>query len=388
VNQSDGPPPEIVIIRRGGGGEEEGHHGGAWKIAYADFMTAMMALFLVLWLISATDEQTLSQVTTYFNPIELTDRTTTDRGVQDLQQGGTGKPAEKQPAKNPELEGNDPPKNSAGRPAPSDEGLFADPYQVLDKLAQKAAKTAKVALPSSTGIRQDGEAGSGAGEAFRDPFDPDFRNNSFWEETTPAPPIAQGKPPEIPGEVPAEQTPHKGVPLPDQAAKEEPKPGEAVPAEAQIATETKQIESALRQAISDAGLIKLPDISVQQTPEGILISMTDQSDFEMFAVSSAEPRPELIVLMESLGKILSDQPGSIVLRGYTDGRPFRSKTYDNWRLSTARAHIAYYMLSRGGVEKQRFERIEGYADRNLKVPDDPNAAQNRRIEILLRPVQT
>jgi chemotaxis protein MotB len=85
---------------------------------------------------------------------------------------------------------------------------------------------------------------------------------------------------------------------------------------------------------------------------------------------------------------LSDQPGSIVLRGYTDGRPFRSKTYDNWRLSTARAHIAYYMLSRGGVEKQRFERIEGYADRNLKVPDDPNAAQNRRIEILLRPVQT
>ncbi len=76
------------------------------------------------------------------------------------------------------------------------------------------------------------------------------------------------------------------------------------------------------------------------------------------------------------------------MRGHTDGRPFRSKTYDNWRLSTARAQIAYYMLVRGGLEQQRVERIEGYADRSLESPADRNAAQNRRIEILLRPVKT
>jgi chemotaxis protein MotB len=54
----------------------------------------------------------------------------------------------------------------------------------------------------------------------------------------------------------------------------------------------------------------------------------------------------------------------------------------------ARAHIAHYMLVRGGLTKDRFERIEGYADRQLKVSDDPNAAQNRRIEILLKPEKT
>ena len=43
---------ELVIIRRSAGGEEDGHHGGVWKIAYADFMTAMMAFFLVMWLIN------------------------------------------------------------------------------------------------------------------------------------------------------------------------------------------------------------------------------------------------------------------------------------------------------------------------------------------------
>ena len=108
----------------------------------------------------------------------------------------------------------------------------------------------------------------------------------------------------------------------------------------------------------------------------------------MFALSSAEPKPELVVLMEKMAKVLVNQPGELIIRGHTDARPFRSKTYDNWRLSTSRAHIAQYMLMRGGLDKQRFERIEGYADRDPKVPSDPNAAQNRRIEILLRPVKT
>ena len=49
--------PEIVIIKRRSA-LEDGHHGGAWKIAFADFMTAMMAFFLVLWIISATDKNT------------------------------------------------------------------------------------------------------------------------------------------------------------------------------------------------------------------------------------------------------------------------------------------------------------------------------------------
>ena len=46
--------------------------------------------------------------------------------------------------------------------------------------------------------------------------------------------------------------------------------------------------------------------------------------------------------------------------------------------------MAYYMLSRGGVAEKRFERVEGYADRHLKDASHPLAAENRRIEILLR----
>jgi chemotaxis protein MotB len=74
----------------------------------------------------------------------------------------------------------------------------------------------------------------------------------------------------------------------------------------------------------------------------------------------------------------------IVVRGHTDGRPYKSATYDNWQLSTARAQMAHYMLVRGGLDEKRIDRIVGYADHLLKLPNDPLAAENRRIEILLR----
>lgn len=65
----------------------EAHHGGAWKVAYADFVTAMMALFLVLW-ISAQDKEILLATSRYFKqPFNaLTDRSV---GVMQGKQGGS-----------------------------------------------------------------------------------------------------------------------------------------------------------------------------------------------------------------------------------------------------------------------------------------------------------
>lgn len=57
-------PIIIKKIKKGG----HGHHGGAWKVAYADFVTAMMAFFLLLWLLSSTDEAKLEGLAEYFTP--------------------------------------------------------------------------------------------------------------------------------------------------------------------------------------------------------------------------------------------------------------------------------------------------------------------------------
>ena len=58
-------PIIIKKVKKGGG---HGHHGGAWKVAYADFVTAMMAFFLLLWLLNATTEEQKRGIADYFSP--------------------------------------------------------------------------------------------------------------------------------------------------------------------------------------------------------------------------------------------------------------------------------------------------------------------------------
>ena len=63
-----------IIIRRTTQAADAGHHGGAWKVAYADFVTAMMAFFLLMWLLNATTEKQRAGLADYFNPTVVQDR--------------------------------------------------------------------------------------------------------------------------------------------------------------------------------------------------------------------------------------------------------------------------------------------------------------------------
>ncbi len=57
-----------IIIKRKKVVAGDGHHGGAWKVAYADFVTAMMAFFMLMWLLNATTEQQRKGIADYFSP--------------------------------------------------------------------------------------------------------------------------------------------------------------------------------------------------------------------------------------------------------------------------------------------------------------------------------
>ncbi|WP_448577736.1 flagellar motor protein MotB [Thermaurantiacus sp.] len=61
------PEPEI-LVKKLRGRKHAAHHGGAWKVAYADFVTAMMAFFLLMWLLGATDENQRKGIADYFAP--------------------------------------------------------------------------------------------------------------------------------------------------------------------------------------------------------------------------------------------------------------------------------------------------------------------------------
>jgi chemotaxis protein MotB len=70
-----------IIIKRIKGGGGHGHHGGAWKVAYADFVTAMMAFFLLMWLINTTSPEQKRGIADYFAPASVSETTSGSGGI-------------------------------------------------------------------------------------------------------------------------------------------------------------------------------------------------------------------------------------------------------------------------------------------------------------------
>jgi len=393
LGKEDAAATPIVIIRRRSEDDDKEYHSGVWKIAYADFMTAMMAFFLVMWLINSTDPEVRQGIATYFNPMQIAKEEPQAKGLSDAQVS-----VDRDPDAKP-LEGKQKISTSGGSAdlnvemAPTGQDLFQDPYDILERLAKKASQgdATKAEPRADRGPQSTDESGSAIvdGAAYRDPFDPVFRS-----ERPPARPSdAVGVGGETVADGASGANPSERITIlntGDTTVSE--------PAEFRAATEVDQLraelEAALGRSISagqtaDDGADASagaggPTVEVSVVDHGVLISLTDNSNFGMFAIASAEPQPEMVDLMAKVAGVLNTRKGSLIVRGHTDGRPFRSGTNDNWRLSMARAHIAFHMLVHSGLDEKRVERIEGYADRKLKVEHDPLASQNRRIEILLR----
>ncbi|NNE24988.1 MAG: MotB family protein [Rhizobiales bacterium] len=469
------PLQPIIIVKRGGGGHDE-HHGGVWKIAFADFMTAMMAFFLVMWLINAANEETRAQVASYFNPVKLTDAVAVPKGVRSTEPFTE---TEEHDEKEGEGSGGAKPKGNSGfaeeapekseaedeAEAKSERALFQDPYAVLVEIAGEKSPPAVPTAESGSAEQGGGLTG---GEAYRDPFDPAFwlrpDDGSQGQEEEVNPNAAQDDPAMIalveklpavasepqsdplvakdpatdmagkqmvvldkkpadeanvkPGEKPAKNdakepetmakanagdetasdpmvVPRNGMETggkptdaklgdPTQDGSKQDDPPKSMmdkPAKAELAA--AELKAEIMAATQTAGSNRQPVLSVDRTQEGLVVSLTDNLDFGMFASASARPNAEMVKFMDRIASVLAKRQGRLVVRGHTDSRPFRSGAYDNWRLSTARAHMAYHMLVRGGVDTDRFARIEGYADRDPRNKSDTEAAENRRIEILL-----
>jgi chemotaxis protein MotB len=70
-----------IVIKKVKKGGHAGHHGGAWKVAYADFVTAMMAFFLLMWLINTTSPEQKRGIADYFAPASVSQTTSGSGGI-------------------------------------------------------------------------------------------------------------------------------------------------------------------------------------------------------------------------------------------------------------------------------------------------------------------
>lgn len=254
------------------------HHGGAWKVAYADFVTALMAFFLLLWLLGATDENKRKGLADYFTPT-LVKTKEESAGADGLLGGSSITDVDSYP-------------NAAG---------------------QTGTRTITIPRDARGGPKEGASATTAA-----------VRHQAMQE----------------------------------------------------------RIETRLE---ADRGLRRLlRQVRVVPSPDGVRIDLVDDADFSMFTLGTASLVPDARLLLAGIAKAIAAEQVPLVVRGHTDALQWqRSGAGNNWSLSTGRAEATRQALMRGGIGEGRFYRIEGVAEREPLIPDDPLDARNRRMSIVL-----
>lgn len=145
--------------------------------------------------------------------------------------------------------------------------------------------------------------------------------------------------------------------------------------------------ASLRQALQD-----MPEISaisrniiVEDTKEGVNLSIVDQDGRSMFPDGSVQPYDRTRKALEALGPLLRRMPNRISVGGYTSAQKPGTKPLGGspWEVSTGRAIAVREILASTGVPDDRFAGVTGKADSEPLFPDNPYLAANRRVTITL-----
>ena len=254
-----------IVIKRKKVVAGGGHHGGAWKVAYADFVTAMMAFFLLMWLLNATTEEQRKGIADYFNP---------NIPIAAVSGGGA-------------------------------DALAGDSIRAQKKLSKDGIGAKKTSTKQS---KAEGE--------------------------------------------------------------EEKKEAEV---------KIKELNEAL--AAEGTGLLE--HVSLKKTSEGLVIELIDSNDEPLFDIGNARPSPLLKSLLKVVSQSMDGVGNSTKIVGHTDARIFPvNASYTNWELSSDRANTARRLLLEYGFPAYQVLEVSGKAATE-PLSDDPMAAQNRRISIIL-----
>lgn len=317
----------IIIIKRIEDDSHGGHHGGGWKVAYADFMTAMMAFFLLMWILASSDESAKRGLADYFTP--------------SLSQAG-------------------------GRGQGLLEGTVLGNDGILGGVAE-SENTGK--LPNF------------GRENPLVMFDSRLRDQiqKVVVEYEPAPDA----------EATEDGKTAKSGRIDDVAAFDLEAFEKAQELELKQAVRNDllekiraQIENAVKANPKIADLSK--NLIFEPTPRGLLVQMVDHKGQAMFHSGSAKVQTDTRDVIQAISQAILDLPYPIEISGHTDASPFARQTgYDNWELSTDRANATRRIMVSSGINPSKIIRISGFADKRLLNTENPKAPENRRIGILL-----
>jgi len=257
------------------------HHGGAWKIAYADFVTAMMAFFLLMWLISMTTQEQKIGLAEYFAP-----------GAASPTTSGAG-------------------------------GILMG--TALDKSGNKSS------------VPRDAATGTTAQDDGRPAW---WGNARDREVSRPSASV---------------QANHSAI---------------------------ASIRQALQNMPEIAELSR--NIVIEQTKEGVDVSLVDQDGRSMFREGSVLPYERTRLVLEAIAPTLRRLPNRLRVTGHAAAaRPGSVGGVEPWSLTTGRALAVRDILSGAGLPSDNFFSVVGRADTEPVFPDNPYLAPNRRVTITL-----
>jgi chemotaxis protein MotB len=174
------------------------------------------------------------------------------------------------------------------------------------------------------------------------------------------------------------------------------KKGSAVDGAGQAAPVVKQVDMGKLKSDLMKAMQKLADfeklkkqIELTLTPEGLKIEMMEDPNGTFFENGKAQPTPNLQELLKVLSVEVGKLPNPVSIEGHTDSKPFSdSRTYGNWELSTDRANAARRMMQDSGLRPGQVVQVRGYADQDLRKPQQPEDASNRRVTLIIQYVKT
>jgi chemotaxis protein MotB len=144
--------------------------------------------------------------------------------------------------------------------------------------------------------------------------------------------------------------------------------------------------ASLRQALNDMPEIAQvsKNIVIEETKEGLNISLIDQDGRAMFAEGAVHPFERTRKVLETIAPVVRRMPNRIMVSGHTSSvRPGQRRGGSPWELSVGRAASVRDILSSAGIPDERFASVIGKADNDPMFPDNPFLAANRRVTITL-----
>jgi chemotaxis protein MotB len=147
----------------------------------------------------------------------------------------------------------------------------------------------------------------------------------------------------------------------------------------------------LREKIQEA-LAQMPNfkslqdhVEITITADGLRIELLETEAGMFFESGKAVPTESGAALLARLAEELGKMPNTVLIEGHTDSKPFASDNgYSNWELSTDRANTARKLMESHNLRPEQVNQVRGYADRELRHPDDPTRASNRRISVIVQ----